>query len=76
VVVGGTRPRFLSLRLLVVAAGELDVIEDYPDADGVELGEGGQAGQEVGLVDGAQHSCHGGHSFMRRLSYPVAISRW
>ena len=30
VVVGGTRPRFLSLRLLVVATGELDVIEDDP----------------------------------------------
>ena len=62
--------------VLVVAAGELDVVEDDPDVGGVELGEGGQAGQEVGLVDGAQHSCHGCHSFMRRLSYPAAISRW
>jgi hypothetical protein len=45
--------------VLVVAAGELDVVEDDPDVGGVELGEGGQAGQEVGLVDGAQQSCHG-----------------
>lgn len=47
--VGGTRPRFLPLMLVVVATGELDVVEDDPDVGGVELGEGGQAGQEVGL---------------------------
>lgn len=45
--------------VLVVAAVELDVVEDDPDVGGVELGKGGQAGQEVGLVVGAQHSCYG-----------------
>jgi hypothetical protein len=62
--------------VLVIAASELDVVENDPDVGGVDLGDGGQAGQEVGLVDGAQQSCHAGHSFMRRLSYPAAISRW
>jgi hypothetical protein len=44
-----------SASVLVVAAGELDVVEHDPVVGGVELGECGQAWQEVGLVDRAQH---------------------
>jgi hypothetical protein len=39
--------------VLVVPAGELHVIEDDPDVGGEQLGQGGKAGEEVGLVDGA-----------------------
>jgi hypothetical protein len=39
--------------VLVVASGELDVIEDDPVVGAVQLGQGGQPGEEVRLVDGA-----------------------
>lgn len=40
--------------VLVVAAGELDVIEDHPDVGRVQLGQGGQAREKVRLVDRTQ----------------------
>ena len=40
--------------VLVVAAIELDVVQDDPVVRRKELGEGGQPREEVGLVDRAQ----------------------
>ncbi len=39
--------------VLVVAADELDVIEDHPDISRVELRQSGKARQEIGLMDRA-----------------------
>lgn len=40
--------------MLVVAAGELDVVEDDPVIGCEQLRQRGRPGEEVGLVDGTQ----------------------
>jgi hypothetical protein len=40
--------------VLVVAAGELNVVQDDPVVRREQFGQGGQPGEEVGLVDRAQ----------------------
>lgn len=45
--------------VLIVAAGELHVVEDDPDVGDEQLGQGGQPREEVWLVNGAQQVAHG-----------------
>ena len=45
--------------VLVVAAGELNVVQDDPVVRREDFGEGAQPGEEVGLVNGAQAARRG-----------------
>ena len=63
--------------VLVVAAGELHVVQDHPHVGGEQLGQGGQAREEVRLVDRTQQfGGHTGQFFSSLLSNPACSRRW